>query len=206
MSPILGVLLAGGQSRRMGGGDKNLRDLNGQSILNRVIESAEKQVDHLIINANGAPERFDEYKLPVVEDSVGGHQGPLAGILTGLEWASNYRPDVEWVMSFATDAPFFPEDLVEQLMNAIKIDQADISCATSKGRSHPVFALWPVRLKDDLHHALTVEEIRKIDRWTSRYHLVEVEFQAEPFDPFFNINRPEDLEKARLFIETDSES
>jgi molybdenum cofactor guanylyltransferase len=198
MPPILGVLLAGGQSRRMGGGDKNLHDLDGQSILSRVIQNAEKQVDCLIINANGAPERFDEYKLPVVEDSVGGHQGPLAGVLTGLEWAAVHAPEVEWVMSFATDAPFFPEDLVTQLMGAIETEQADIACAASKGRSHPVFALWPLRLKDDLRHALTVEEIRKIDLWTDRHHLVEVEFQVEPFDPFFNINRPDDLEKARL--------
>ena len=199
MSPILGVLLAGGQSRRMGGGDKNLRDLNGQSILSHVIKSAQKQVDHLIINANGDPKRFDEYQLPVVSDSIGGHQGPLAGILTGLEWATGHAPDIEWVMSFATDAPFFPADLVSKLMGAIEADQADIACAASNGRSHPVFALWPVRLKDDLHHALTVEGIRKIDLWTGQYRLAQVEFPVKPYDPFFNINRPEDLEQAHSY-------
>ncbi len=201
MSPILGVLLAGGQSRRMGGGDKNLRELSGRPILSHVIDRAQAQVDHLIINANGDPGRFEEYKLPIVRDSVGGFQGPLAGILSGLEWAVENVPGAEWIATFATDAPFFPSDLVAKLSQAVEAGQADIACATSGERSHPVFALWPVSLKDDLHHALTVEEIRKIDRWTGRFRVAQVEFSTEPFDPFFNINKPEDLKEAQDYLD-----
>ena len=209
MSPILGVLLAGGQSRRMGGGDKNLRELSGRPILSHVIERAQAQVDCLIINANGDPGRFKDYNLTIVSDSIGGFQGPLAGILTGMEWAVKNVPDAEWVMTFATDAPFFPSDLVSKLITAVTTEyvdgqeggQADIACATSGKRSHPVFALWPVRLKDDLRHALTVEEIRKIDLWTNRYRVAAVDFSTHPFDPFFNINRPEDLEEAQVILE-----
>ena len=200
MPTILGVLLAGGQSRRMGGGDKNLRELAGRPILSHVIERAQAQVDRLIINANGDPARFADYGLSVVGDSVGGFQGPLAGVLTGLEWASQNIPDAEWVVTFATDAPFIPENLVSKLIENVKAQNADMACAVSGGRSHPVFALWPVSLKDDLHQALTVEEIRKIDLWTGRYRVAHVDFPIEPFDPFFNINRPENLETAEAYL------
>lgn len=197
MPPVVGVLLAGGQSRRMGGGDKYFLDLQGESILNRVIKKAQTQVDHLIINANGDPARFDDYKLPVVCDSIEGHQGPLAGILTGMEWASENMPEVEWIVTFPTDAPFFPDDLVARLLETVKDGQFDMACAKSDGRAHPVFAIWPVKLKQDLHHALGIEEIRKIDLWTSRYRIAHVDFSVEPIDPFFNINRPEDLDAAQ---------
>ncbi|MEQ8194629.1 MAG: molybdenum cofactor guanylyltransferase MobA [Rhodospirillales bacterium] len=199
MKPVIGVLLAGGQSRRMGGGDKNLSEIAGRPILAHVIERARAQVDRLIINANGDPARFAPFDLPVVGDVVGGFQGPLAGVLTGMEWAAANAPQADWVATFATDAPFFPDDLVARLFAAIDAEGADMACAVSDGRTHPVFALWPIRLAADLRHSLTVEEIRKIDRWTARYALAEAEFPAAPFDPFFNINRPGDLEEARRF-------
>jgi molybdopterin-guanine dinucleotide biosynthesis protein A len=199
MKSVIGVLLAGGQSRRMGGGDKNLNELAGRPILAHVIDRAQVQVDRLIINANGDPARFEPFGLPVIGDVVDGFQGPLAGVLTGLEWAAANAPAADWVATFATDAPFFPDNLVARLFAGIEERGADMACAVSGGRTHPVFALWPVRLARDLRHSLTVEEIRKIDRWTARYAVAEVAFPVEPFDPFFNINRPGDLEAARRF-------
>src|SRR5579884_3854060 len=177
---LLGLLLAGGQSRRMGGGDKALRELGGISLLARVIERVRPQVETLLLNADGVP----------------GFAGPLAGILAGLDWTAAHRPDCPAILSVATDAPFLPRDLAARLVGAAVEAGADLACAASGGRAHPVFGLWPVRLREDLRRAVSEEGIRKVDRWTARHRLVTVTFADRPIDPFFNANRPEDLETA----------
>src|SRR5689334_19560570 len=159
---VAGVLLAGGLSRRMGGGDKSLRQVGGQPILARVIERAKPQVEALVLNANGDAERFTEFGLPVVPDSVEGFAGPLAGILAGLDWAAANAPRCSHVASFATDAPFLPLDLVESLCQGLKREPADLACAGSGGRAHPVFGLWPVRLRETLRRAIVEEGVRKV--------------------------------------------
>jgi molybdopterin-guanine dinucleotide biosynthesis protein A len=196
---IGGVLLAGGQSQRMGGGDKNLRMLAGKPMLAHVIERAKPQVDALVLNANGDPQRFAAFGLPVIADSVACFAGPLAGVLAGLDWAAANLPEAELVASFATDAPFFPRDLVRRLAVALEEGGFDLACAQSNGQAHPVFGLWPVSLREALREALA-GGLRKVDRWTARYKLVEIEFLAEPIDPFFNANRPEDLAEAERLV------
>ena len=193
---FVSVLLAGGRSSRMGGGDKCLRPLAGRPILAHVIERAAPQVSALIINAGGDAARFGAFGLPVVPDSVEGFAGPLAGVLTGMEWAAANAKECPWVVTFATDAPFFPLDLVVRLSEAVGSAGADMACASSGGRAHPVFGLWPVRLRGALRKAMVEEGIRKVDVWTARYSLIHVDYPAEPEDPFFNINRPEDLAAA----------
>ena len=197
--PVIGLLLAGGQSRRMGGGDKCLRLLGGETILARIIARVRPQVRRLLLNANGDPARFSGFQLPVVADSVEGFAGPLAGVLAGLDWAAANAPDCPWVASVPTDAPFLPPDLVDRLLAAVE-QGADMACAASGGQSHPVVGLWPVRLRHDLRRALTVEQIHKVDVWTGRYGLATVEFPIAGIDPFFNTNRPEDLAEAELFL------
>jgi molybdopterin-guanine dinucleotide biosynthesis protein A len=204
-SDVAGVLLAGGLSRRMGGGDKCLRDLGGRPILVRIIERAAPQVGALVLNANGDPARFAAFGLPVAADVVEGYAGPLAGVLTGLDWAAAHAPGAAWVASFACDAPFFPTDMVARLLAAVEASGADMACAVTHGRTHPVFGLWPVALREPLRRAMVEEEIRKVDLWTARYKLVEVAFPdaetaAGPLDPFFNTNRPEDLEEAARYL------
>jgi molybdopterin-guanine dinucleotide biosynthesis protein A len=196
---IGGVLLAGGQSQRMGGGDKNLRLLGGKPMLAHIVERAKPQVDALILNANGDPQRFASFGLPVIGDSITGFAGPLAGVLAGLDWAAENLPEAELVASFATDAPFFPRDLVRRLAVALEEGGFELACAQSNGQAHPVFGLWPVSIRDALREALA-GGMRKVDRWTARYKLVEVEFLAEPVDPFFNANRPEDLAEAERLL------
>ena len=197
---VAGVLLAGGLSRRMGGGDKALVELGGETILSRVITRVRPQVTTMALNANGDPARFAGFGLPVIADVVDGFAGPLAGVLTGLEWAAEHAPDCEWLASFATDAPFLPADLIDGLLAAVARDEADMACAMSAGRHHPVFGLWPVRLAAELRHALVTEEIRKVDVWTARYRLAIADFAAEPVDPFFNANRPDDLAEAEALL------
>ncbi|MAF95773.1 MAG: molybdenum cofactor guanylyltransferase MobA [Rhodospirillaceae bacterium] len=201
---VAGVLLAGGRARRMGGGDKGLRTLGGRPVMDHVVERARPQVAALLINANSDPERFSGYGLPVVPDVIsdesGGVAGPLAGVLTGMEWAAASQPQCPWVATFACDAPFAPSDLVERLLAAVEEEGADIACAASRGRAHPVFGLWPVAKAGDLRLAMTEEDMRKIDRWTGRYKLIEVDFAADPFDPFFNINAPENLAEAEKLL------
>ena len=175
---IAGVLLAGGLARRMGGGDKCLRPLAGETLLARVIARAAPQVGPLILNANGEPARFAAYDLPVVADVVEGHAGPLAGILTALDWAAANAPACPLVASFATDAPFLPRDLVRTMAEARDLAGADLACAASGGRTHPVFGLWPVALRADLRQALVEQGERKIDRWTASHRLVEVPFST----------------------------
>ncbi len=204
MTGVAGVLLAGGLARRMGGGDKGLTLLGGRPLMDRIIERIRPQVSELIINANGDAARFAEYGLPVVPDVIGDFAGPLAGVLTGLEWAAENAPARTWVASFATDAPFVPPDLVERMSAAVetgvKTGGADMACASSAGRAHPVFGLWPVALAAELRRAMIEEDMRKIDRWTARYNLIMVDFPDVPFDPFFNINDPDNLAEAEKLL------
>ena len=195
---VAGIVLAGGLSRRMGGGDKALRTLGGRTILDRVIARAAPQVEVLALNANGDPGRFAATGLAVVPDTVEGFPGPLAGVLAGLEWAR--EQGCGHVATFACDAPFLPADLVSRLRRAVEENGADIASARSDGREHPVFALWPVALTDALRTAVVEEGVRKVDVWTARYRLVHAEFDAVPVDPFFNVNRPEDIEAAEAAL------
>ena len=197
---VVGLLLAGGQSRRMGGGDKTLRLLGGIPLIDRVIERLRPQVDALVLNVNGDPARFARLGLPVAADSVPGFAGPLAGVLAGLDWAFSHRSDCPYVVSVATDAPFLPIDLVARLAQGLDEGSADLACAASGGRPHPVFGLWPVRLRDDLRRAVVGQAIRKVDLWTARHVLATVPFADYPVDPFFNANRPEDLETAAALL------
>jgi len=201
---VVGVLLAGGLSRRMGGGDKSLRLLGGKPLLQHVIDRLRPQVAALVLNANGDPARFAAFGLPVVADSVADFAGPLAGVLAGLDWAAEHHPECAHIVSVATDAPFLPADLVARLTEGIARPGTDLACATSGGQPHPVIGMWPVRLRDDLRRALVAEEIRKVDVWTARYQLATVDFPTDPIDPFFNANRPEDLERAAALRATAS--
>jgi len=198
--PIVGVILAGGLSRRMGGGDKCLRLLAGRPMLAHIIDRAAPQVGHLIVNANGDPGRFQEFGLPVVADTVEGFAGPLAGILAGLDWTAGHQPACRYVASFAGDAPFFPRNLVARFLAAVHEKGADLACAVSAGQAHPVFGLWRVDLREELRNALVNEQIYKVDRWTARYKLAPVEFAATPHDPFYNANKPEDLAAAERLL------
>ncbi|TWA60480.1 molybdenum cofactor guanylyltransferase [Azospirillum baldaniorum] len=197
---IAGVLLAGGLSRRMGGGDKSLRTLGGRSILERIVATVRPQVGPLVLNANGDPARFAAFGLPVAADVVEGFAGPLAGVLTGMEWARANAPDCRWLASFATDAPFIPDDLVARLAAAVEREGADLACARSDGQEHPVFGLWRVDLADDLRRAMVEEDMRKVDAWTARYRLAVADFASDPVDPFFNTNRPDDLAEAERLM------
>lgn len=197
---IAGVLLAGGLARRMGGGDKCLRLLAGAPILDHVLDRVRPQVGPLVLNANGDPARFAAYALPTIADVIDGYAGPLAGILTGMEWAAEQAPECAWLASFATDAPFLPGNLVARLLAAVEDEGAQMARAASNGRAHPVFALWPVALRSALRRALVEEDMRKIDAWTARYKVATVTFEATPLDPFFNANRPEDFAEAERLM------
>lgn len=195
---VAGVLLAGGLSRRMGGGDKTLRPLGGRSILAHVIDRIRPQVAALALNANGDPARFAEYDLLVIADSIEGFAGPLAGVLAGLDWAAEAAPDCRWLLSAPTDAPFLPRDLVARLMSSAGTE-AKVAVAMSGGRTHPVVALWAASLRAPLRRALE-SGIRKVEDFTKDYSVAAVEFATDPIDPFFNLNRPEDLAEAERVL------
>lgn len=185
----IGLILAGGLARRMGGGDKGLRSVGGQSVIARVIERLAPQVDGLVLNANGDPARFAPLGLPVVADPIPDHPGPLAGVLAGLDWAA--ARGAQWVVSAPADAPFLPEDLVERLHRAR--GSAPLACAASGGQTHHVIAVWPVAMRAALRQAL-LDGQRKVGAFTRDGGLAE--WPAVPIDPFFNVNTPEDLAEA----------
>ena len=195
--PSLGLVLAGGLARRMGGGDKARITIGGVTILERVLACLEPQCTNLVINANGDPARFADTKLPVVADSVPDFAGPLAGILAGLDWAALHLPECEWVASVPADCPFLPNDLVARLHAARAAAGAPLSCARSGKWRHPVVGLWPLALRDDLRRALVAEGLRKIEIWTARHGVAIADWPAEPVDPFFNVNTPEDAAQAQ---------
>jgi molybdenum cofactor guanylyltransferase len=192
----LGLVLAGGLARRMGGGDKALLRIGGVAILDRVLDRLRPQCSVIVLNANGDPARFASTGLPVVPDDVPGFVGPLAGILAGLEWAAAHAPEIAWVGSVPGDCPFIPRDLIGRLHTA-RIDTGmPLACAKSGDWRHPVAGLWPVALRHDLRHALVAEDLRKIEIWTSRHGVALAEWPDRPVDPFFNINTPEDAARA----------
>ena len=206
----LGIILAGGLATRMGGGDKGMLPLGETSLMVHVVERLRPQVDGLALNANGDPARFDGLGLPVIADSIEGFAGPLAGVLAGLDWAA--EQGAETIVTAAADTPFFPRDLAARLQHAAKGMEHPLVLATtphsgaelkSGGRSkvnrHPTFGLWPVALRDDLRAALN-DGLRKVVLWTDQHNGREALFEAEPFDPFFNVNTPEDLARARELL------
>ncbi|BAB48111.1 molybdenum cofactor guanylyltransferase MobA [Mesorhizobium japonicum] len=201
---IAGIVLAGGQSRRMGGGDKSLLPLGSGSVLDQILSRFGPQIEILALSANGDPERFSRFGLPVLADTVEGFAGPLAGILTGLEWAIAGTP-CKAVVTAAGDTPFLPLDLVDRLAAAARDHPGSIAVASSAGRRHPTFALWPTECRDALRHFLVDEDNRRVSDFIERHGHVEVEFrfvQSAGLDPFFNINVPDDLAQAARLLQS----
>jgi molybdopterin-guanine dinucleotide biosynthesis protein A len=194
--PTLGLVLAGGLARRMGGGDKAFLKIAGKTILERVLSRFQPQCTALILNANGDPKRFEIYKLPVVADDIPDFAGPLAGILAGLDWATINAPQIEFIASVPGDCPFLPRDLVPRLHAARIEEKRPLACAKSGDWRHPVAGIWPTSLRANLRHALTREGLHKIEVWTGKHGVAVATWPDEPIDPFFNVNTPEDLARA----------
>jgi molybdenum cofactor guanylyltransferase len=199
----LGLVLAGGLARRMGGGDKALLRIGDGTILERTLARFAPQCAHVIINANGAPARFAFTGLTVVADDVEGFAGPLAGIVAGLDWAAKNTPEIAWVASVPGDCPFLPTDLVVRLHAAREAADTPLACARSGEWRHPVVGLWPVALRHDLRHALVDEDLRKIEIWTARHGIAIADWPDRPVDPFFNVNTPDDLAEAARIAEAE---
>ena len=180
----------------MGGGDKPLTRIGGVTILSRVLERLKPQCTRVVLNANGDPTRFADTGLPVIPDDVPDFAGPLAGILAGLDWAAEHVPDVAYVASVPGDCPFLPRDLVARLHQVRAASGQPLACARSGEWRHPVVGVWPVALRADLRHALTKEDLRKIELWTARHGVALADWPAAPVDPFFNVNTPEDAAAA----------
>jgi molybdenum cofactor guanylyltransferase len=196
MPPTLGLVLAGGLARRMGGGDKARIKIGGATIIQRVLDRLGPQCSHIILNANGDPARYADLGLPVVADSVPDFAGPLAGILAGLDWAAANVPSIGWLLSVPGDCPFLPRDLVARLHEARAKAGEALACARSGEWRHPVVGVWPVNLRDDLRRALVDESLHKIELWTARHGVAIADWPEAPVDPFFNVNTPEDAERA----------
>jgi molybdopterin-guanine dinucleotide biosynthesis protein A len=192
MVETFGLVLAGGLARRLGGVDKALIEVAGEPILASLLRRLEPQCAGVALNANGDAARFGAFGLAVVPDSVPGFAGPLAGVLAGLDFVADSFPNISYVASVPADTPFIPHDLVTRLRQALA-GGARIAVARSARRDHHAIALWPVALRDDLRRALVEEELRKVSGFIGRYDSVLVEWPVDPYDPFFNVNRPEDL-------------
>ncbi|MEM8537248.1 MAG: molybdenum cofactor guanylyltransferase MobA [Pseudomonadota bacterium] len=195
MKPPLGVILAGGKATRMGGGDKGFLKLGDQRLLDHVIARLGPQVSDIALNANGDPQRFDNLKLQVIADSIGGFAGPLSGVLAGLDWAADRGADR--IVTVAADTPFFPRDLVARLILVGKEKNARITLAETASGRHPTFGLWPVTLREDLRSALA-DGLRKVVVWADQHGCASAHFPDDA--AFFNINTPEDLGTAQGMI------
>jgi molybdopterin-guanine dinucleotide biosynthesis protein A len=196
----VGVLLAGGRARRMGGGDKCLLPLGVQTLLQRGIERAQPQVGTLLLSANGNALRFARTRLTVVADLYPDNPGPLAGIHAALKWMTENQPNEEWLASFACDSPFFPRDLVARLQEAAVAADSRLALACSAGRVHPVFALWHASLLKPIEEQLQSGHSPSLQEWVNAQNPVEVDFAFEDLDPFFNINSPQDLYAAEAML------
>lgn len=195
-SVMTGVILAGGLAKRMGGGDKCLLPLAGKTLLQRSIDRAQQQVDELVLSANGNSLRFARSRLPVVADLFPNFPGPLAGIHAAMTFMDKRNPNHEWLASFACDTPFFPRDIVQQLYNASVGTDAQVIVACSNNRVHPVFALWHASLRSKIEHRLQKTDPPRLQEWIEELKPIYVDFSGVGYDPFFNINTPQDLYSA----------
>lgn len=206
ISDIVGILLAGGQSRRMGGGDKGLNDIAGKPMLRHIADRMAPQVHRLALNANGEIDRFSDFELPVFPDTMPGNPGPLAGVLAGLRWSAANAPNATHILTAPTDTPFLPLDLAGCLTSALNAQpDAKIALAKSDGGRQPVIGVWPIALADDLESALN-DGVRKVLAWTDRHgtvfaHFPPVDIGSDKIDPFFNANTPDELEDARRIFD-----
>lgn len=205
-SGIAGLILAGGQSRRMGGGDKSLLPLGDGCVLDQVLSRLAPQTETLVLNANGDPTRFSAFRLLVLADTVEGFPGPLAGVLAGLEWAAA-DTSCKAIVTAAGDTPFLPLELVGRLAAAADERPGAIAVACSGGRQHPTFALWPVGCREALRHFLVDGDNRRVSAFIERHGHVEVEFPllqagGRQVDPFFNINVSDDLAQAERLLQS----
>lgn len=189
-----GMILAGGRSRRMGGGDKGLLPLNGKPILAHVIARIAPQVSGLAINGNGDGARFRPFGLPVVADTIQDFAGPLAGILAALTWAKKYHPHASHVLTAPCDTPFLPRDLVRKLSSGLAQTGADIAVARDSETAHPVVGLWPIRMAESLAEAVAKDGLRSVHHWLRQCHSCETVFAA---GHFHNINTPGELTAAQ---------
>jgi molybdopterin-guanine dinucleotide biosynthesis protein A len=201
---VTGVVLAGGLSRRMGGGDKGLLELAGRPMLTHVVCRLRPQVGAMVVNANGDPARFAPLGLPVVPDTIGGYVGPLAGVLAGMRWSAANAPAARWIVTAPGDAPLLPSDLVEKMIEAVGNRSGAIALAQSHGELHPVIGLWPLALAPDLEEQLR-NGVRKVLHWTERHGTVAVPFPPArvcglDIDPFFNANTPQELDQLRTML------
>ncbi|MBV1867008.1 MAG: molybdenum cofactor guanylyltransferase MobA [Marinosulfonomonas sp.] len=207
MTRVPGVILAGGQATRMGCGDKGLLQLGDRKLIEHVIARIAPQVSELVLNANGDPDRFSEFGLPVISDGNSGFEGPLAGVLAGLDWAA--EQGAETIVTVAADTPFFPTNLVTVMSDVRANAGTPLVLASTQGsvpgyNRHPTFGLWPVSLREDLRRSLQ-DGLRKVVAWTDKHGCASAEFPILDYDPFFNVNTPQDLERARLLLRKVSE-
>ena len=197
--PTFGLVLAGGLARRMGGGDKALMKIGRSTIIDRVLATLSGQCVDIVINANGDPARFADTGCAVVPDSLPDFPGPLAGILAGLDWLAAQDNGIEWLLSVPGDCPFLPDDLVERLHAARRQMGAGVplACARSGEWRHPVVGLWPLALRVDLRRAIVEEGVRGVEFYAARHGVAIADWPDQPFDPFLNVNTPDDVAKAQ---------
>jgi molybdenum cofactor guanylyltransferase len=201
MAPPTGaVILAGGRATRMAGADKASQMLGRKPLIAYVLAALKPQCGALVINANGDAARFAALDVPVVQDDIPGFAGPLAGILAGLDYLAARHPDLTQAVSAATDTPFLPADLVAKLDAARLAAKAEIAIARSDNIVHPTFALWPIDVRADLREALVDEDLRRVTTFFTRYRCAYADWSAAPFDPFFNVNTPDDLRIAEQIL------
>ena len=193
---ILGAILAGGQSKRMGK-DKLFLELNNKKLIEHTIDKVKKYLKKIIIITNQDNEFFFKNNLTTVKDCIEGQLGPLVGILTAMKWAKENLSKCSWIATFPCDTPFFPESIIKSFIEESKKKESLILCASSHGRKHNIFGLWSLDLYDKLKNDLINKKIRKVQDWTEKNKIKNLEFKFIDYDPFFNINTEEDLAFAK---------
>lgn len=195
------LILAGGRARRMGGGDKGLQMVGGRTIFSRIFERIAPQAARITINANGDISRLRDLGLEIIPDTIPDYAGPLAGVLAGLDWMAKTHPGKAHLLTVPCDCPFLPRDLAAKLVAARNQSGLPLACAHSGDFSHPAIALWPVDLREDLRKALRDEQLHKVQLWQRRHGCAEASWPVAPFDPFLNVNHPDDVARANIIAE-----
>ena len=193
---ILGAILAGGKSKRMGK-DKLFLEINNKKLIEHTIDKVKKYLKEVIIITNQDNKFFSKNNLITVKDCIEGQLGPLVGILTAMKWAKENLTKCSWIATFPCDTPFFPESIIKSFIEESEKKESLLLCASTHGRKHNIFGLWSLDLYDKLKDDLVNNNIRKVQDWTEKNKIKNLEFKFKDYDPFFNINTLEDLKFAK---------
>mgnify|MGYP001246345703 CR=1 FL=1 len=197
---IIGVILAGGKSKRFGT-DKSTIKLGNKTLIEHTISKIEKDFSEILIVVKDQVFQVEKKNIFFIEDYIKGHLGPLVGVLSAMKWIKKNNKQYQWIATFPCDTPFFDTSIIEKYKSNINSNESLLYFIKSNQKRHNIFGLWSVKLMDILENDLVNNNFRKVEEWADKIGVKMIDIKSDKFDNFFNINTKTDLEEAKKLLE-----